>query len=125
MTLEEKVAQLEVVWTGKTAIFDANDQFDAVKMAKVHPDGIGGVARPSDAHGPISPRELPGRDVAQTIRLVHAMQKWATTKTRLGIPILFHEEGLHGYAAPGATSFPVPTGPLGRASCRERGGQSV
>src|SRR3546814_19771784 len=38
------------------------------------------------------------------------MQKWATTKTRLGIPILFHEEGLHGYAAPGATSFPIPIG---------------
>ena len=26
--------------------------------------------------------------------------------TRLGIPIIFHEEGLHGYAAVGATSFP-------------------
>src|SRR3546814_6546536 len=49
MTLEEKVAQLEVVWTGKTGIFDANYQFDAAKMAKVYPDGIGGVARPSDA----------------------------------------------------------------------------
>ncbi|HVI99389.1 MAG TPA: glycoside hydrolase family 3 N-terminal domain-containing protein [Sphingomonas sp.] len=110
MTLEEKVAQLEVVWTGKTAIFDANDQFDAAKMAKVYPDGIGGVARPSDAHGPISPRELPGRDIAQTIKLVNAMQKWATTRTRLGIPILFHEEGLHGYAALGATSFPIPIG---------------
>src|SRR3546814_6427455 len=52
MTLEEKVAQLEVVWTGKTGIFDANDQFDAAKMAKVYPDGIGGVARPSDAPRP-------------------------------------------------------------------------
>src|SRR3546814_8686169 len=38
------------------------------------------------------------------------MQKWATTKTRLGITSLFHEEGLHGYAAPGATSFPIPIG---------------
>ena len=26
--------------------------------------------------------------------------------TRLGIPVLFHEEGLHGYAARDATSFP-------------------
>jgi beta-glucosidase len=34
------------------------------------------------------------------------LQHWATTQTRLGIPILFHEEGLHGYAAVGATSFP-------------------
>src|SRR3546814_13023178 len=80
-------------------------------MAKVYPDGIGGVARPSDAHGPISPRELPGRDVAQTIRLVNAMQKWATTKTRLGIPLLFHEAGLHRYAPPGATSLPDPRRP--------------
>ena len=108
MTLEEKVAQLEVVWTGKTKVFDANDRFDPAKMAQVYPNGIGGVARPSDAHGPISPRKLPGRDVAGTIRLVNAMQHWAIEKTRLGIPILFHEEGLHGYAALGATSFPVP-----------------
>ncbi|MCM8730621.1 glycoside hydrolase family 3 N-terminal domain-containing protein [Hephaestia sp. GCM10023244] len=110
MTLEEKVAQLEVVWTGKTNIFDTNDQFDAAKMSKVYPGGIGGVARPADAHGPISPRELPWRDTAQTIRLVNAMQRWAMTRTRLGIPILFHEEGLHGYAALGATSFPIPIG---------------
>jgi beta-glucosidase len=37
---------------------------------------------------------------------VNALQHNAMTHTRLGIPILFHEEGLHGYAARGATSFP-------------------
>lgn len=108
MTLEEKVAQLEVIWQNKEKIFDSNLQFDPAKMAKVYPNGIGGVARPSDAHGPISPREVEWRDIAGTIKLVNAMQKWSIEHTRLGIPILFHEEGLHGYAARGATSFPVP-----------------
>ena len=108
MTLEEKVAQLQVIWQDKDKVFDKNLEFDPAKAAKVYPNGIGGVARPSDAHGPISPRVEPGRDVAATVRLVNAMQHWAVEKTRLGIPILFHEEGLHGYAAVGATSFPVP-----------------
>ncbi|WNO52361.1 glycoside hydrolase family 3 N-terminal domain-containing protein [Stakelama saccharophila] len=106
MTLEEKVAQIMTVWGGKEKIFDDDLQFDPAKMAKVFPHNIGQVARPSDAKGPISPRELPGRDVRRTIKLVNAMQRYAVTKTRLGIPILFHEEGLHGYAALGATSFP-------------------
>jgi beta-glucosidase len=46
------------------------------------------------------------RDIPATIRLVNALQHYAMTGTRLGIPILLHEEGLHGYAAVGATSFP-------------------
>ncbi len=29
-------------------------------------------------------------------------------KTRLGIPVLFIEEGLHGYSGLGSTSFPIP-----------------
>ena len=108
MTLEEKVAQLQVIWQDKDKIFDKNLEFDPAKMAREYPDGIGGVARPSDAHGPISPREVPGRGIAATIKLVNAMQRWSIEHTRLGIPILFHEEGLHGYAAQDATSFPVP-----------------
>ncbi len=38
--------------------------------------------------------------------LVNAIQRWSIQETRLGIPTLFHEEGLHGYAARGATHFP-------------------
>ena len=34
------------------------------------------------------------------------MQRWALENTRLGIPVLFHEECLHGYMAPDATMFP-------------------
>jgi beta-glucosidase len=106
MTLEEKVAQMMSVWEGKAELFDARLEFDPAKMAQKFPDGIGQFARPSDATGPTSPRVLPGRDVRGTIRLVNALQRYAMTRTRLAIPILFHEEGLHGYAARGATSFP-------------------
>ncbi|WP_157220717.1 glycoside hydrolase family 3 N-terminal domain-containing protein [Flavisphingomonas formosensis] len=106
MTLEEKVAQITTVWEGKVAIFDDRLQLDPAKLKARYPDGLGQFARPSDAKGAVSPRVSPGRDPRQTIALVNALQRWATTQTRLGIPILFHEEGLHGYAAVGATSFP-------------------
>ena len=106
MTLDEKIAQITAVWTDKVKIFDDRLQLDPPKLAQVYPHGIGQFTRPSDAKGAFSPREVPGRDPRQTVALVNALQRWATTQTRLGIPILFHEEGLHGYAAVGATSFP-------------------
>lgn len=106
MTLEEKVAQIITIWDNKPQIFDDKGEFDPVKMSAKFPDGIGQFARPSDATGPASPRTTKGRDIRGTIRLVNALQKHAVTKTRLGIPILMHEEGLHGYAALDATSFP-------------------
>jgi len=106
MTLEEKVAQMQSIWDEKSEVFDAKLELDPLKMARKYPDGIGQFARPSDATGPKSPRVVPGRDVRGTIRLVNALQHYAQQRTRLGIPIMFHEEGLHGYAALGATSFP-------------------
>jgi len=106
MTLEEKVAQMQSIWDNKGALFDAKLELDPKKMALNYPDGIGQFARPSDATGPASPRLVPGRDLRGTIRLVNALQHYALDHTRLGIPIMFHEEGLHGYAAVGATSFP-------------------
>jgi beta-glucosidase len=106
MTLEEKVAQMRSIWEQKSEVFDAQLELDPLKMAQKYPDGIGQFARPSDATGPTSPRLVPGRDVRGTIRLVNALQHCALERTRLGIPIMFHEEGLHGYAAVGATSFP-------------------
>ncbi|WP_407668208.1 glycoside hydrolase family 3 N-terminal domain-containing protein [Novosphingobium rosa] len=106
MTLDEKIAQITAVWDNKSEIFDGQLQLDPAKLAAHYPNGLGQFTRPSDAKGSVSPRVLPGRNPAQTVALVNALQHWATTQTRLGIPILFHEEGLHGYAAVGATSFP-------------------
>ena len=106
MTLEEKVAQMQSIWEDKSALFDAKLELDPKKIAQRFPNGIGQFARPSDATGPASPRLVPGRDLRGTVRLVNALQHYAMEHTRLGIPIMFHEEGLHGYVAVGATSFP-------------------
>ncbi|HEX4371191.1 MAG TPA: glycoside hydrolase family 3 N-terminal domain-containing protein, partial [Rhizomicrobium sp.] len=110
MTLAEKVAQLRVVWQGKTAIFDDKMQFDAAKASRVYPDGLGGLARPSDIKGPVSPRIDHLRSPRATVLLDNAIQHWAMEHTRLGIPILLHEEGLHGYVSAESTMFPQAIG---------------
>ncbi len=111
MTLEEKVAQLITLSTTKRDVMNADRAFDAAMAGKAYPDGIGQIARPSDRGGAATANNT-GTDVtgrwrkpADTIAFVNAGQAWART-TRLGIPILFHEESLHGYMAPEATSFP-------------------
>jgi beta-glucosidase len=106
MTLEEKVQQMVTVWGDKKDFFDDNWQFQPEEFAKKYPNSIGQIARPSDRSGEGSPRKIPMRNVEETIKVVNAMQRYAMTKTRLGIPFLFHEEGLHGYATKDATSFP-------------------
>jgi beta-glucosidase len=106
MTLEEKVQQMVTVWGDKKDFFDDNWQFQPEEFSKKYPNSIGQIARPSDRSGEGSPRKVPWRNVEETIKVVNAMQKYAITKTRLGIPFLFHEEGLHGYATKDATSFP-------------------
>ena len=105
MTQEEKIAQLTAIWTQKNQLFDRDGQFDPAAARRLYPHGIGQFARPSDLQGPGNPFKTPYRDVRQTIELVNAIQRFARG-TRLGIPVLFHEEGLHGYAARGATHFP-------------------
>ena len=106
MTLEEKVAQMLAIWQSKVDVFDKDLQFDAAKAAAKYPNGFGGFSRPSDLPGAVSPRLARGRDVHATVKLVNAIQHFALERTRLGIPVWFHEEGLHGYAAVDATHFP-------------------
>ncbi|MCJ8157911.1 glycoside hydrolase family 3 N-terminal domain-containing protein [Sphingomonas sp. LaA6.9] len=110
MTLEEKVAQLLAVWQNKPEILDANLQFDAAKMSARYPNGLGQFTRPSDVKGAFSPRVVARHTAEQSVKLANELQHWAIEKTRLGIPLLFHEEGLHGFAAIGATSFPQAIG---------------
>jgi beta-glucosidase len=106
MTLEEKIAQISCIWNRKQEILTPAGDLDAAKARQVFPAGIGQVARPSDLRGSGNPYEQPYRDARQTVALVNAFQHFAVNDTRLGIPVLFHEEGLHGYVARGATSFP-------------------
>ncbi|MEW4449441.1 glycoside hydrolase family 3 N-terminal domain-containing protein [Qipengyuania sp. JC766] len=110
MTVEEKVAQIISVWNAKPDIQDESDDFDPAKASAVYPHGLGQIARPSDRTGPGSPREIPRRSIEDSIRYVIDAQKWAIEETRLGIPVLFHEESLHGFAAKDATAFPQSIG---------------
>jgi beta-glucosidase len=110
MTPEEKIAQITAIWTQKPQIFDTKGNVDPAKIAKAFPAGIGQFSRPNDLAGAGSPLPVPFRDERRTVALVNAIQKHQMTKTRLGIPAMFHEEAVHGYAARGATNFPIPIG---------------
>jgi beta-glucosidase len=108
MTLQEKVAQMSCIWQRKSDVEDANGNFDPAKASRVFPYGIGQVARPSD-RVPLEandPLQNVFRDSPQTVDFVNAVQHYSVADTRLGIPTLFHGEGLHGYMARDATSFP-------------------
>lgn len=104
MTLEEKIAQITTVWQVKNELLTTSGAFDSDEASRRFPAGIGHLARPSDLPG--NPYRTPYRDEGSTVALVNAVQKHVLEKTRLGIPVLFHEEGLHGYSALGATHFP-------------------
>jgi len=96
MTLEEKVAQTLAVWPVEDrSLFDENGAFSERKAETVLKDGIGEIARLSWGFGPREGAELSNR-----------AQKFLLERTRLGIPAIIHGEGLHGYQAKGATSFP-------------------
>jgi beta-glucosidase len=116
MTLEEKVAQLLCVWAKKGDIQDPTGKFDPAKASKVYPNGLGMVARPSDQQGLATTTgagdsgAMGNRNAFNTATHVNAMQKWAIEQTRLGIPMIMHEEALHGYVAKDATSFPQAIG---------------
>ncbi|MDR1728300.1 MAG: glycoside hydrolase family 3 C-terminal domain-containing protein [Acidobacteriota bacterium] len=105
MTLKEKAAQMICVWNEKAnALVDEKGRFDEQKAAARFKDraGLGQVGRPSDAGG--------GRNARETAELTNAIQRFFVEKSRLGIPVIFHEECLHGQAAIDATSFPQPIG---------------
>ncbi len=108
MTLEEKVAQMIALWATKEDILaDGSSDFSATKAAKAYPHSFGQVTRASDRKG--APN-IPGtrwRTSEDTVRFVNDIQRWAVERTRLGIPVLFHEECLHGFMAPDATMFPM------------------
>lgn len=112
MTLEEKVQQMVAVWLAKDKIQTPEGEFDAAKASVNFPNGLGQISRPYDrraiTQGPAAGAAAGtvNRGPEDTARYINAAQKWAVEKTRLGIPLIMHEEALHGYVAPGATSFP-------------------
>ena len=115
MTLEEKAAQMMCVWQRKAeTLVDANGAFDLAKARRAfgHGNGIGQVGRPSDA-GSSGHESEKGRNPRAMAELTNAIQRFFVEESRLGIPVIFHEECLHGHAAVGGTSFPQPIGLAG------------
>ncbi len=106
MTLEEKVAQLVCIWRDKNLMLDDDGRFVAEKAAEAFPHGVGHVARPSDNWQRGTAGVDPNRTPRETVELVNAIQRYLTEETRLGIPAMMHEEGLHGFQARAATHFP-------------------
>jgi beta-glucosidase len=112
MTLEEKAAQMMCIWQEKsTKLLDANSNFDFKKAKAAFKKGLGlgQVGRPSDAGSTPSDAGI-GKNARETAELANAIQKFFIEESRLGIPVIFHEECLHGHAAIGATSFSQPIG---------------
>lgn len=105
MTVQEKIRQLDMYWGNQVARMtgakggehtaeghESEDWDEAKTKTALGTEGAGSV---HDLY-PLS---------AAT---ANKIQRYAIEKTRLGIPVLFIEEGLHGYSGLGSTSFPIP-----------------
>jgi len=106
MTLEEKVAQLESTWQNHSQgllpeefFVDDKGQLDDAKARVLLKNGLGQVSRPSEKRGP-----------GEMAEFTNHLQRIAIENTRLGVPLMFHEECLHGLVAQDATSYPQAIG---------------
>ncbi len=97
MTLEEKVAQMLSLHQAKATFTNDDGEFDPQNPNRWFEGGVGRIERPQENHS--------AREEAE---YTNAIQRWVKENTRLGIPVLFHEEGLHGVMADQSTSFPIP-----------------
>jgi beta-glucosidase-like glycosyl hydrolase len=104
MTIEEKIAQLHAFWLilspdGKHEV--RTDKFtgaaDADQLQAMLKHGLGQITRPLGSR-PVEPRE--------GVRALNTLQKFMCEETRLGIPVMSHEECLSGLMARGGTLFP-------------------
>ena len=104
LTLEEKVAQLHGIWIaasndGAEVAPNQNDMIEDMELAEVAPLGLGQLTR-TYGTAPVDP-------AAGAVSLLRS-QRRIVSESRFGIPALAHEECLAGFAAWGATAYPVP-----------------
>lgn len=103
MTLEQKIFQMHCVWENKKTYFlDEEGDFDEQKADRYLKQGFGQIGRPSDSGK--------GKNAREMAELTNTIQKYFIEKSELGIPVIFHEECLHGLATIDATHFPQPIG---------------
>jgi beta-glucosidase len=109
MTLDEKIMQLQCMWRDKTEVF-TNGDFDEAKARKVLKNGIGQFARLNENLHPDVAREYhPTLHPRQAAELYNKVQKFFIEETRWGIPVISHEEGLHGNRPQMQQIFPYPS----------------
>lgn len=104
MTLDEKLAQLYGVWVG--ASDDGEDvaphqheMDDAIDLEELLPSGLGQLTRQFGT--------APVDAASGALSLVRTQER-IIAAGRFGIPAVAHEECLAGFAAWGATAYPVP-----------------
>ncbi|MFH1198178.1 MAG: glycoside hydrolase family 3 N-terminal domain-containing protein [bacterium] len=103
MTIEEKVAQMIGIWGVKnTILLDENGNITLDNLKTQFKNGVGQIGRLSDTRSGVSAKEM--------AQLSNDLQRFFIEGTRLGIPVIFHEECLHGLAGKEATSYPQPIG---------------
>jgi beta-glucosidase len=91
MTLEEKLAQMQDLTFNQ---FSVNGVVDTLKMDSV----LRGMS-----YGSIFGAKLSAEKLAQNISI---LKKYISRKNRLGIPVIFEAEALHGLIQDGTTVFP-------------------
>ena len=103
MSLEEKVAQMVCIWNDRhELLFDDDGHLDPNKVAENFPYGLGQIGRPGDA----DKGAVAGSTPTEMAELTNEIQRAVIANNRLGIPVMFHDECLHGLMAVHATSFP-------------------
>jgi beta-glucosidase-like glycosyl hydrolase len=104
MTLAEKIAQTYAHWLLLSPDGNHRIRTDAFAQGATTDDlkeklklGVGQITRPLGSH-PVNPKE--------GVRALNALQRFLMNETRLGIPVISHEECLVGLMIKGATLFP-------------------
>jgi beta-glucosidase len=98
MTIEEKVRQLDLYSTAKFILDKHTDETHAA------PDAVFLPAKAEELWGTLGAGGI--HDLNPTPEQANAIQRWAITHSRLGIPAIFIEEGLHGFDT--GTVYPAP-----------------
>jgi len=98
MTIEEKVGQTLSIYAKKGNFQDDYGNYNEEKAIKLFLTGAGRIAE-------VGFVENSAKKMAV---LTNSIQKYYIEETRLGIPVIFHEECLHGQMVEDATSFPQP-----------------
>ena len=123
MTVEEKTCQLVTLYGSGRVLGDVRP---TARWAKeVWADGIANIDEELNGVGPMY-KEHPELIVpfSNHVAAVNAIQRWFVEKTRLGIPVDFSNEGIHGLNHTKATPLPAPIGigsTWNRALVREAG----